>query len=73
MRQNIQEFEREHRVNGAKEITEWEQRETEMENEISTSNSREIKENIIQVNQIEQIDNNKRNKYNRDVEHERTE
>ena len=73
MRQNIQEFEREHRANGAKEITEWEQRETEMENEISTSNSREIKENIIQVNQIEQIDNNKRNKYNRDVEHERTE
>ena len=73
MRQNIQEFEREHRANGAKEITEWEQRETEMENEISTSNSREIKENIIQVNQIEQIDNNKRNKYNRDVEHEITE
>ena len=73
MRQNIQEFEREHRANGAKEITEWEQRETEMEKEISTSNSREIKENIIQVNQIEQKDNNKRNKYNRDVEHERTE
>ena len=44
-----------------------------MENEISTINSREIKENIIQVNQIEQKDNNKRNKYNRDVEHERTE